>query len=33
MASAVLNARFRGHDDGVDQSPIKIRHHNYETQY
>jgi len=33
MAPAVLDARFRGHDDGLDQSTIKIRHHNYETQY
>ena len=23
MAPAVLDARFRGHDDGLDQSPIK----------
>jgi len=33
MAPTVLDARFRGHDDGFNQSPIKIRHHNYETQY
>jgi hypothetical protein len=27
MAPAVLDARFRGHDDGLGQSPIKIRRH------